>query len=57
MTFGSLSGMDCMSIQFVGVTDFVTEVLQMYNRLQDIVREWTALSTKKIGEYEVKKEW
>jgi hypothetical protein len=29
----------------------------MYNRLQDIVREWITLSTKKIGEYEVKKEW
>ncbi|OKP12489.1 hypothetical protein PENSUB_1855 [Penicillium subrubescens] len=57
MTFGSLNGMNCMSIHFVGVTDFVTEVLQMYNRLQDIVREWTVLSTKKIGEYEVKKEW
>jgi hypothetical protein len=57
MTFGSLSGMNCMSIHFVGVTNFVTEVLQMYNRLQDIVREWTALSTKNIGEYEVMKEW
>jgi hypothetical protein len=29
----------------------------MYNCLQDIVREWTALSTKKISEYEIKKEW
>lgn len=29
----------------------------MYHRLQDIVRGWTALSTKKISEYEVKKEW
>ena len=49
--------MNCMPIHFVGVTDFVTEVLQMYNRMQDILREWNALSTKKIGEYEVKKEW
>jgi hypothetical protein len=46
-----------MSITSAGVSNFATEVLQMYNRLQDIAGEWTALSTKRIGEYEIKKEW
>ncbi|CEJ54056.1 hypothetical protein PMG11_00381 [Penicillium brasilianum] len=35
----------------------LSEALFMYNRLQDIVRGWTALSTKRVSEYEIKKEW
>lgn len=57
MTFGSLSGKSSMSIHSAEVTNFATEVLQMYYRLQDIVREWTVMSTKNVGEFKVKKEW
>lgn len=57
MTFGNLSGKIRVSGDSAKVSNLSTEVLQMYHRLQDIVREWTVLNTAKIGEYEVKKEW
>lgn len=34
-----------------------TELVQMYYRLQDVVREWKLLSTKGIDEFETKREW
>ena len=57
MTFGNLSGRDSAPITSAQNSNMSTEVLQMYHRLQDIVREWNVLNTKRIGEYEVKKEW
>lgn len=57
MTFGNLGGKGRVSIAFAQTTNMSTEVLQMYHRLQDIIQEWSVLNTKKIGEYEVKKEW
>ncbi|KAJ5157043.1 uncharacterized protein N7482_008143 [Penicillium canariense] len=35
----------------------LSEVVQMYHRLQDIVREWTALGRRKLDDYKTKKEW
>lgn len=57
MTFGYLSGKKPMSIHSAALLNPATEALFMYNRLQDIVRGWTTLSTKNISEYEIKKEW
>jgi len=57
ITFGNLGGKRRASIAFGQTTNMSTESLQMCHRLQDIVREWTVLNTKGIGEYEVKKEW